>query len=510
MKLINRKKGLKKGVAILAMCMALGMTTPGNMNVVQATETTTEDNQSIDPNGTLGRNSDIGLKVDKSVIAAAGEPVSLEFTVSSANAKKIKIKDIFPVVDDTFPFETSNDAYKVVSTGNDTEKQQKLSVKYDFVAQSDVKTGYHSVRYIVEYLKDNGSGEEEFYVVKTIKVYFDGVDGDNTNAGGDDTGDTTTPSGDIPAPDDGGSGGDGGSGNVATPKLIITGYETTPKKVMAGDEFTITIHVQNTSKTTAVKNAKFLIGNEAGSILPTSGSSSIYVEKIGAGETGDLTIGMKTASDLPQKSYVIAVKGDFDDSNNTNFTYSENLYLPIYQEIKLGITDVSMTPESIGVGEEGSLMFTINNQGKAGVYNASVKVDSDAVSAEESYVGNIAASSSAYASLALTGVQENPDTGTVTVVISYEDADGTTYEMEQEIDCSVSEYSSSSDTGDEDMMVTDEPTSGLSVLKVIGIIFGILVIIGVIVTVIIIRKKKKAKLEEQELEDEVDVEDEDI
>ena len=81
MKLINRKKGLKKGVAILAMCMALGMTTPGNMNVVQATETTTEDNQSIDPNGTLGRNSDIGLKVDKSVIAAAGEPVSLEFTV---------------------------------------------------------------------------------------------------------------------------------------------------------------------------------------------------------------------------------------------------------------------------------------------------------------------------------------------------------------------------------------------------------------------------------------------
>ena len=168
-----------------------------------------------------------------------------------------------------------------------------------------------------------------------------------------------------------------------------------------------------------------------------------------------------------------------------------------------------MTPESIGVGEEGSLMFTINNQGKAGVYNASVKIDSDAVSAEESYVGNIAASSSAYASLALTGVQENPDTGTVTVVISYEDADGTTYEMEQEIDCSVSEYSSS-DLGDEDTMVTDEPTSGLSVFKVIGIIFGILVIIGVIVTVIIIRKKKKAKLEEQELEDEVDVEDEDI
>lgn len=507
MKRMNRKSGLRGKVVIFAICMALGLNTIGNIPVVHATESTTEDTLSIDPNGTLGRNSDIGIKVDKSVIATAGEAVSLEFTINSANRNKIKIKDIFPVVDDTFPFETSNDAYKVVKAGDDIEKQQKLSVKYDFVAQSDIKTGYHSVRYIVEYLKDTGSSEEEFYVVKTIKVYFDGIDdGASAGASGTDSIDSNNasePEEDLTLPEDGGVSTDGGSGSTATPKLIITGYETSPKKVMAGDEFTITIHVQNTSKTTAIRNAKFLIGNEAGSILPTSGSSSIYVERIGAGETGDLTIGMKTASDLAQKSYVITVKGDFDDSNNTSFSYSENLYLPIYQDIKLGISDISMTPESIGVGDEGTLMFTINNQGKAGVYNASVNIKGDAVTAEESYVGNIAASSSAYASITLTGQQDNSDTGTVTAVITYEDADGTVYEMEQEIDCYVSEFSMD-DMATDITMEEEDFSPGFSIIKILAIVIGILLVIGVIVTIVILRKRKQKALleEEDELEDE--------
>ncbi|MGN0438075.1 MAG: hypothetical protein ACI4F4_06075 [Lachnospiraceae bacterium] len=510
MKRMNRLHSGKGIAAIFALCMALGLNTLGAVPVVHATDlsttqaNTTEDTLSNDPNGILGRNSDIGIKVDQSVIATAGEAISLQFTINSANSKKIKIKDIFPVVDDTFPFETSNDAYKVVRAGDDVEKQKKMSVKYDFVAQTDIKTGYHSVRYIVEYLKDTGEKEEEFYVVKTIKVYFHGVDADEGTGGngGEQVDDETSPEElDIPT-DDTTLG--GGSGNTATPKLIITGYDTAPKKVMAGDIFTITIHVQNTSKTTAIRNAKFLIGNESGSILPTSGSSSIYVDRIGAGEIGDLTIEMKTASDLPQKSYVLTVKGDFDDSSNTSFSYSESLYLPIYQEIKLGVTDVSVTPEPIGLGEEGTLMFTINNLGKAGVYNVRVNMEGETVSAEETYVGNIAASSSAYASIAVVGLEDNSDTGIITALITYEDADGTTYEMNQEVNCFVSEMSVS-DMGDEyDIEMEESP--GLNIFKILGIVVGILIVVAIVVTVIILRKRKLAA----QLEEEDDLEDENI
>ena len=281
---------------------------------------------------------------------------------------------------------------------------------------------------------------------------------------------------------------------------------------MAGDTFTITIHVENTSKRTAIKNAKFLIGNEAGSILPTSGSSSIYVESIPAGQTGDLTIEMKTASDLAQKSYVIAVKGDFDDNQNNSYTYSENLYLPIYQEVKLGVTDVSMTPEAIGIGDTGNLMFTINNQGKAGVYNATVSLKDDAAEAEEVYLGNIAASGSAYATLCVTGIADNSDSGMVTVLISYEDSEGNVNEIEEEVACYVGEdvVMGGEEEMDPDMEYEEE--SGFSIGKLLIGIFIVLIVIGIIVGIIVFivcRKKKLQAMLEADLED-GDLEDENI
>ena len=35
----------------------------------------------------------------------------------------IKLKSVYPVIDTTFPFETSGDAYKVVSAGTEAAKQ---------------------------------------------------------------------------------------------------------------------------------------------------------------------------------------------------------------------------------------------------------------------------------------------------------------------------------------------------------------------------------------------------
>lgn len=510
MRKVKKQYRLKKCIFAVVTCMVVGLTAQGGSlgktGIVYASETNEEELPNLDANGMLGRNSDIGLSLDESVIGTAGEAVTLSFTLQSANPEKIKLKDVFPVVDNTFPFETSKDAYKVEAAGNDGDKQKELSVSYNMVARTDLSSGYHSIRYIVEYTKDKGNGPEDFYVVKTINVYFHGLEENSESENG-----SSEDKGDVEDAGAGDAGGTGGSGNVAAPKLIITGYETSPKKVMAGDTFTITIHVQNTSKRTAIRNAKFLIGNEAGSILPTSGSSSIYVENIPAGQTGDLTIEMKTASDLAQKSYVLAVKGDFDDNQNNSYTYSENLYLPIYQEVKLSLSDISMTPEALGIGDMGTLMFTINNQGKAGVYNVNVAVKGDSVEAEEMYLGNIAASSSAYASLYVTGMSDNSDTGMVTVVISYEDSEGNVNKMEEEVPCYVGEdVSWEGDLGDE--MEYEEEGSGFSFGKLLIGLFVALVIIGVIagiVVFVVLRKKKLKAMLDDDLEDE-DLEDENI
>ena len=479
----------------------------------QNKETTTSDSTdttNIDANGTLGRNSDIGIEITKSITGTAGKSVKVAFKLKSNDTVNIKLKNVYPVIDAAFPFETSGDAYKVISAGNDTEKQLNLSASFSMKARSDITTGYHSVRFVGEYTKTASDGTvADYYVIKTINIYFtDGTSSSNdskSNSSKDDDDSDDDSDDDYYGSDSSYSSRDESDTEVSAPKLIITGYDTKPEKIMAGETFTMTIHIQNTSKSTSVNNGKFLIGNEAGNFLPTSGSSAVFIESIPAGQTGDLEIELKTAADLAQKNYILVVKGDFDDGKGNNFTSSDNLSVPVYQEVKLGITEVSMTPEVVGVGSEASLMFTINNQGSAGVYNVNVSVKDDAVTCEDSYVGNIAASSSAYASLNLIGEVQNEDKGTITVEISYEDSEGNANKIEQEVACVVGE-ASSMDWDDEEGMFLDDEEESLFIPILVILISVVLIIVGIVVTIIVVKHKKK---KEQELFEEDGDEDDD-
>lgn len=473
--------------------------------VVQYKDTTdsaSTEAANMDANGTLGKNSDVGVEVTKSITGTAGQKVKVEFKLKSNDPANIKLKGVYPVIDAVFPFETSGDAYKVVTAGADAAKQAELSASYSMTARSDLEAGYQSVRFIGEYTKISSDGTvADYYVIKTINIYFAGAAQGGTNSSSnnskpsdDDVGDDDSED-DSSDPDTGSSfsGGEESDVEVTAPKLIITGYETEPEKVMAGESFKITIHVQNSSKSTSVCNGKFLIGNEAGNFLPTSGSNAVFVESIPAGKTGDIEIELKTAADLAQKNYKLIVKGDFDDGKGNTFTSSENLYLPVFQEVKLGVTDVSMTPESIGIGSEGSLMFTINNQGSAGVYNVNVAVKDDAVTGEESYVGNIAANSSAYATLDIVGEQDNSDTGTIKVVISYEDSEGNAGELEQDVACSVGEDAvvEEFEGSDEEF---EEESEGIPWW--VFVIIAVVVVAVIVVIIIFVVKRKKKRMAE--------------
>ncbi|MBQ9983463.1 MAG: hypothetical protein IJP29_02630 [Lachnospiraceae bacterium] len=519
---------MHKSILALMLCAVMLLSVTGKSSVVCATgvdtslATTTSNGTSediedtnTDPNGVLGKNSDVGIEVTKSITGKAGKNVKVAFKLKSNDIANIKLKSVYPVIDNAFPFETSGDAYKIV-TADDTEKQKELNASFKMTARKDISNGYHSVRFIGEYEKLNADGNSQaYYIIKTINIYFTG-DGyvpdnggnDGSDGGDDDGGDD----GSDENLDDGYDDYSGGSDEDAVaPKLIITGYETVPEKVMAGETFKITIHIQNASKTTSVCNGKFLIGNEAGSFLPTSGSSAVFVDSIPAGETGDIEIEMKAGADLAQKNYSLVVKGDFDDGRGNNFTSSDSLTIPVYQEIELAVTEISMSPEIVGIDSETTLMFTINNKSNAGVYNVNVTVKEDTVSAQECYVGNIAGSSSAYATMYLVGVKDNSDVGTITLEISYEDADGTVDTMEQVVDCLVSEEAYNEDEYYEDEYYEDEYYEedeggfyipfwvyGLIAIVILGVIAG--VVIGLVV-----RRKKQmaALLEEEDGEDDI-------
>lgn len=511
---LNKQRGFAKRAMAFLLCSSMLVSMHGGMGVVRASEmdstteasTTTEATEesktgtgNTDDTGKLGKDTDVGIEVAKSVTSKAGKKTKISFKLKSLDKSTVKLKNVYPVIDSSFPFETSGDAYKVVKAGDKAEKQAALSATFTMTARSDMSSGYHAVKFIGEYTKLEDDGTQgDYYVVKTINIFFEDEEDDDK-----DTDDDSSSSGGSSSSftrDD-----DTDDQEVVAPKLILTGMETDPERIMAGDTFKLKIHVQNTSKTTPVCNGKFLIGNEAGNFLPTSGSSAVYVEKIPAGETGDLEIEMKTAADLPQKNYILVVKGDFDDGKGNNFTSSDNLSITVYQEVKIGVSDISMSPESLGIGSMGSLMFTINNQGSAGVYNVRVSVkDGEAVTAEESYVGNIAASSSAYATLNVTGAKDNSDSGSITAVITYEDSEGNAGKMEQKITCNVGEGMEVDDwDGFDEEDYEDYEDEGIAWWVYLIIALGVVALIVLIILIVVKKKRKRAQLLAEEDDDDL-------
>lgn len=532
MKMKSVRKIASKNILATMMCFTMMLSLLSGGKVAHATELTegtvaenvgtsvVEESTNTDPNGILGKNSDVGIEVTKSITGTAGKEVKVSFKLISSNETSVKLKSVYPVIDNSFPFETSGDAYKIVSAGDDVEKQKELSASFKMKARTDIQTGYHSIRFIGEYVKVGEDGTtQDYYIIKTINIYFTGntpiVDSNNGNSKDDEPDDSSDD--DYDDYDDRYNEDDGGSDDsddketeAVAPKLIITGYETVPEKVMAGETFTITIHIQNTSKSTSVCNGKFLIGNEAGSFVPTSGSSAVFVESIPAGKTGDIKMEMKAGADLKQKNYSLVIKGDFDDGKGNNFTSSDSLMIPVYQKISFSITEVSMSPEILGVGSEAALMFTINNKSSAGVYNVNVSANSDSVKAEQSYVGNIAGSSSAYATLNLVGVADNTNSGTINVIISYEDSEGNVSTIEQPVACTVSEDGEMYGGDDYEEEYEDEFGDDYEeeyedefyMNPILWVIIGVVVLIVIIVVVVLlVRRKKKRMAEILEAED---------
>ena len=113
-----------------------------------------------------------------------------------------------------------------------------------------------------------------------------------------------------------GTAGVSADGKASTPRVIVTGFSTDPETVHAGETFTLTLHMQNTSQATAVKNMVFDIqaASEstdttyvAAAFLPTAGSSTIFVDQIAPGATKDISMEMEARADLAQKPYVVNV-----------------------------------------------------------------------------------------------------------------------------------------------------------------------------------------------------------
>ncbi len=297
----------------------------------------------------------------------------------------------------------------------------------------------------------------------------------------------------------------------SNPRIIVTGFTTNPDTIYAGSTFMLTVSVKNTSADTTVENVLFNLeatveGNDTtatyAAFLPTSGSSSVYTSSIAPGATYDMSIEMEAKSDLAQKPYVLTVNMKYDTDEQINIADTAHVSVPIKQESKLDTSSAEIMPESIAVGEQSNVMFSVYNTGKTTLYNVKVSYKSDSVDEALTYLGNIAPGQTGSVDSMVTGVAPDTGEGIVKAIISYEDEAGNETQVEKDLNLSVYEMvfdDPGMEMGGEEFMGgEEEPKKGIPVVVIIIIV--VVVIAAVIVVAAVIKKKKKAKQHKEDMD----------
>ena len=297
-------------------------------------------------------------------------------------------------------------------------------------------------------------------------------------------------------------------GKASTPRVIVTGFSTDPETVHAGETFTLTLHMQNTSQATAVKNMVFDIqaASEstdttyvAAAFLPTAGSSTIFVDQIAPGATKDISMEMEARADLSQKPYVVNVKMNYEDENVNAYENTASVSIPVRQEARIDTSSIEVMPESIEVGSEANVMFSIYNIGKTQLYNTTVKFIGDSITGGETYLGNIAPGATGNVDAYLSGAAATMDDGVIKIEITFEDEAGEATTVEKEMNLFVTEpYYPEMDM---DMMADPMADQGGG-FKIWYVLVPLALIIAVAAVIVVILKKKKKKAQAaQELAD---------
>lgn len=296
---------------------------------------------------------------------------------------------------------------------------------------------------------------------------------------------------------------------ASNPRIIVTGYRTEPEVVYAGSTFKLSVSVKNTSKATAVENVLFNLeatveGKDAdatySAFLPTSGSSSVYTERISPGETYDMSIEMEAKSDLSQKPYVLTVNMKYDTEDQINMSDVAHVSVPIKQEAKIDTGAAEIMPESIAVGEQSNVMFSVFNTGKTTLYNVKVTYESASVESGITYLGNIAPGATQNVDSMLTGIAPDTGEGIVKAVITYEDEAGNETRFEKDLNLMVYEM-----VMDNEMMedmpvepVEEEPKK--KGLPLVGIIGGAAAVAAIVAVIVIVSKKRTAKKHQEDMD----------
>lgn len=214
---------------------------------------------------------------------------------------------------------------------------------------------------------------------------------------------------------------------TSVPKLIIESYKLSSDKIYAGETFDLEFTIKNTSDSTNLQNVQIHIkdAGETATIVPASGgSNTLYISKIGKGQSSSQKVSLQTAPDATAKAYTLNVDFSYESaSTNAAHTANETIAVPILQKIRLKCDEPTVYDDVSYLDSSTSMSIKMYNMGRSSIYNCIVDVEGNGLKLEESYFGGtLSAGSTLAADISVIPSKAGDIQGTV--VISYEDVYG--------------------------------------------------------------------------------------
>lgn len=471
--------------------------------------------------GETGTKVTIESKDNKTLQYKPGESQKWTLVITNKTGQDLSNLSVSPDMGgenaNAWPFKTDYQKYEktITTLGKGEEKE----ISFDFLQRDDAGTSRYAILFSV-YEGDNDKpiATHKLYVNTTEKPQADNSQnqGDAGNGGGSGSGSadggamTASVGNDEPAVYSGGGSGSSSDGSV--PRVIVTGFDTNPAEVHAGSDFTLTIHLKNTSKKTKVQNMLFELEaptegtdeqTSAPAFLPTSGSNSIYLDGIKADGTADISITLNAKANLLQKPYSINLSMKYEGSQATQIESSSSISIPVKQDARFEFSEFEISPQTIEVGGEANVMCSLYNLGRIKLYNAKARFEGNGIKKQEIFIGNVEAGATGSIDAMLKGEKVTNGNSKITMTLSYEDESGNISETTKDFELEVTE---AVDDSDMHMNTDGDIEAGSGGFPVVPVVVVIVIIAGAVAAVVFVKKKKKKQMlnEEEELLDELD------
>lgn len=422
----------------------------------------------------------------------AGYNDVMNFSVNLRNSGLKKVYDVrvYMQLDadiTKFPFEINDGNYDRLM--GDMEPNQTVAVPYSMAVREEVKSGFYPINYKIAY-REESDGDFSEPVEKIFFVHVKGKDDDELSP-------------------------DANENERTKARIVVESFSTEPGEVYAGNAFALKVKMKNASSNVKASNIMFTFASEEVNSSPVftaeDGSTSVVVNELAPGATADLQLIFRPSPTAEQRAYTMTIKEQYDSPEFKNAKEEVKISIPVKQEPRLNTGTIEVMPDSISVGSETNVMFSINNTGKVLLYNVMARFEGDSIQSTDAYVGNIKPGETGNVDAMITGTAPTTDDGKIKIVISFEDENGNTTEVEKEMKLFVMEVMEP-DFGDmeagnmggiDGMGGMEEEQTFLSKYKVLLIVSGVILAVIIVAVVVTVRKKKKAKLEEEGIDDEI-------